>query len=464
MKTQRLEFFGITILFIIIAPLILPLWRQMVSVDEIPYLLGYFAVCYASLVIACIYLIPQLFQQTLNWSTALTIVLSISLTWVFLAFFNAEMVGQSFIRSLFRASTFWTTLFLYGIVAFYHMCKYVFDYAKRNPEHIKSRVMKEGVILVTLLLLFLLFSIPSNWAVSKTLILLTTYAYTIYALSFYWWIPHSDQNQFQRWQKILGQIGISAFVLLIFIQSYVASVDRKPLAFILGCLLLSVIILPLSHIWRQGYLQRKSQMKHLRQALGQTSADLKFLKSQINPHFLFNILNTLYGTALQENADRTAGSIQKLGDMMRFMLHENNEDKIFLLKEIEYLENYIELQQLRLVHSEDIHIQSNIHHIIGNHYIAPMLLIPFVENAFKHGIRLKRKSWIHMSLYQKEDQLHFDVRNSIHPKASEDPERDHSGIGLENVRQRLHLLYPGTHELIIRESPEEFYIHLNIPI
>ena len=464
MKTQRLEFFVISVLFVIIAPLSLPLWRPMIPINDIPYILGYFAVCYASLVIACIYLIPQLFQQNLNWSTALTIVLSISLTWVFLAFFNAEIVKQSFIRSLFRTSTFWTTLFLYGIVAFYHMCKYVFDYAKRNPEHIKSRVMKEVVILVTLLILFLLFSIPSNRAVSKTLILLTTYAYIIYALSFYWWIPHSDQNQFQRWQKILGQIGISAFVLLIFIQSYVASVDRKPLAFILGCLLLSVIILPLSHIWRQGYLQRKSQMKHLRQALGQTSADLKFLKSQINPHFLFNILNTLYGTALQENAERTATSIQKLGDMMRFMLHENNQDEILLLKEIEYLENYLALQKLRTVHSEEIYIETNIHHIFGNHYIAPMLLIPFVENAFKHGIRLKRKSWIHLSLYQKDQNLHFDVRNSTHPKNAEDPEREQSGIGLENVKQRLQMLYPDTHQLIIRESPEEFYIHLNLPI
>jgi two-component system LytT family sensor kinase len=149
---------------------------------------------------------------------------------------------------------------------------------------------------------------------------------------------------------------------------------------------------------------------------------------------------------------------------MRFMLHENNQDQILLIKEIEYVENYLELQKLRTVYSEDIQIEANIHHIIGNHYIAPMLLIPFVENAFKHGIRLKRKSWIHLSLYQKEDQLHFYVRNSVHPKQQDDPEREHSGIGLENVKQRLKMLYPGTHELIIRESPEEFYIHLNLPI
>ncbi|MDB5111971.1 MAG: histidine kinase, partial [Mucilaginibacter sp.] len=96
--------------------------------------------------------------------------------------------------------------------------------------------------------------------------------------------------------------------------------------------------------------------------------------------------------------------------------------------------------------------------------IAPMLLIPFVENAFKHGISLRDTSHIKISLQTKEGELFFDVYNSIHPKAGIDPEKDKSGIGLENVKQRLQLLYPNRHELVIRKSTKEFFIHLTVTL
>ncbi len=98
---------------------------------------------------------------------------------------------------------------------------------------------------------------------------------------------------------------------------------------------------------RLGHRSQKNEVLTLEKALGRSSANLDFLRSQINPHFLFNALNTLYGTALQEQAGRTSEGIQKLGDMMRFMLHENTEEKIHLSKEVGYLQNYIALQRLR---------------------------------------------------------------------------------------------------------------------
>jgi two-component system LytT family sensor kinase len=206
----------------------------------------------------------------------------------------------------------------------------------------------------------------------------------------------------------------------------------------------------------------EEEISTLKIELGKSDANLGFLKSQINPHFLFNALNTLYGTALQEKADRTGEGIQKLGDMMRFMLQENMQDKISLSRDIDYLNNYIALQQLRTSTSVDIVISTEIEEQLSPMEITPMLLIPFVENAFKHGISLQSPSHIKITLQTKGDTLYFDVNNSIHLKADGDPEKLNSGIGLENVRQRLNLLYPKKHELIIRESAKEFFVHLTL--
>lgn len=222
------------------------------------------------------------------------------------------------------------------------------------------------------------------------------------------------------------------------------------------------IITPLSWL---VYLQRKDrilELRGLRAALGRSTADLQFLRSQINPHFLFNTLNSLYGTALQESAGRTAEGIQRLGDMMRFMLHENHLEKIPISKEMEYLKNYIALQQLRIGDSPDIAITSTISEPEGDFMITPMLLIPFVENAFKHGISTHSKSWIVIDLRAGKSHLFFAVRNSMHQRSELPMSSDESGIGLENVRQRLQFAYAGKHELHIDQSATEYVVQLII--
>jgi hypothetical protein len=216
------------------------------------------------------------------------------------------------------------------------------------------------------------------------------------------------------------------------------------------------------NIYNRRHLKRDEEIKVLKTALGKTDANLNFLKSQINPHFLFNALNTLYGTALQESAERTGEGIQKLGDMMRFMLQENMQDKILLTRDVEYLKNYILLQQLRTSTSEDVTIETQIDEEAGELMIAPMLLIPFVENAFKHGISLQTPSHIKITLQISGSILYFDVHNSIRIRNEKDPEKGHSGIGLENVKQRLSMLYAQKHDLIIRENTKEFFIHLTL--
>lgn len=223
-----------------------------------------------------------------------------------------------------------------------------------------------------------------------------------------------------------------------------------------------LITVPLSWVLFKRQMQGNEELFVLKNELGRSNANLDFLRSQINPHFLFNALNTLYGTALQENSERTAQGIQMLGDMMRFMLHENHQNRILLSREVEYMRNYIELQSLRTSSSPGIIIQTKIEDVVDKEFIAPMLLIPFVENAFKHGISLKHRSWIKVTLYCKQGTLFFDVYNSIHAKREQDPEKNKSGVGLENVKQRLALLYPEKHELTIRAAAEEFFVHLTL--
>ncbi len=208
------------------------------------------------------------------------------------------------------------------------------------------------------------------------------------------------------------------------------------------------------------YLYDKQQ-KMLLTKVDVQSAELKQLRSQVNPHFLFNALNSMYALALKENADKTASGIQKLGDMMRFMLDQS--DYITIQKEIEQLQIYIEIQQLRLDGSIDVELF--LEPVSAPLEIAPMLLNPFVENAFKHGISLQSASWIRITLTHDAEHIFFKVHNSLHKDREErDTERNNHGIGLENVKRRLNLLYPNKHQLIIQESDQDFFVSLTLKV
>ncbi|GHE44916.1 sensor histidine kinase [Sphingobacterium griseoflavum] len=299
-----------------------------------------------------------------------------------------------------------------------------------------------------------------------TLVVLATLGTVIYAI--YYLLPalHQKQKKFSTffWTifviSLLLTLPLSVLAIFFFQRDVEAAFIL--LAFHLPTQLL--IGVPLSWFVYKKRSENRFELNTLRTELGKSDANLHFLKSQINPHFLFNALNTLYGTALQEHAERTGEGIQKLGDMMRFMLHENLQETIPLIREVEYLNNYIALQKLRTSPAADIKIESLIEADINDLQIAPMLLIPFVENAFKHGISLQRPSYIKISLQVQANVLYFDVSNSINPKNEHDPEADRSGIGLANVKQRMYLLYKGRHDLIIRENMNEYFVHLTLTL
>ncbi len=189
-------------------------------------------------------------------------------------------------------------------------------------------------------------------------------------------------------------------------------------------------------------------------------SELKFLKSQINPHFLFNTLNNLYSLSLKKS-DQAPEMILKLSEMMRYMLYESNEKMVPLEKEIRCIENYIELERIRQGERTKINIQ--IDWAENGQKIAPLLFIPFLENSFKHGVNSNIDSgWINISLKESNGSLTFLVENNKSKKITQS--LNGSGIGLKNVKRRLELLYPDHHQLVITEGDDTYKTDLKIQL
>jgi len=189
-------------------------------------------------------------------------------------------------------------------------------------------------------------------------------------------------------------------------------------------------------------------------------SELAFLKSQINPHFLFNTLNNICSLA-RKKSDATEPAIIKLSQIMRYMITDSTQEKVGLEEEVDYLNNFIELQKIRLADKVDIRfvIEGDLSAI----QLEPLLLIPFVENAFKHGVSYNGKSRISIELKTDSGELSFMVENSK-PSVKDTLKLEQAGIGLKNVSRRLELLYPGKHQLEIRDSESLYYVMLKIKI
>lgn len=187
------------------------------------------------------------------------------------------------------------------------------------------------------------------------------------------------------------------------------------------------------------------------------NTELYFLKAQINPHFLFNTLNNIYSLAVVKS-DATAPAVMKLSSIMRYVISDTKQHWVPLEKEVKFIQDYIALQQVRL--TDKVHIQLNIDGNINDHQIAPLIFIPFVENAFKYGISTKEHSHIDISLQMDATELNFTVDNRI--VSIESTAEENTGIGLKNTRRRLEILYPGKHQLNISNDNQHFHVHLKL--
>jgi sensor histidine kinase YesM len=188
-------------------------------------------------------------------------------------------------------------------------------------------------------------------------------------------------------------------------------------------------------------------------------AEMSFLRSQIHPHFLFNMLNTAYASSVRNNDVQTSEIIESISNLMRYMTYDSNAERVDLNKELNYILDFIKMQRLRFSDDLTAKISFDVQGNTDGKQIAPLLLIPFVENAFKHGIRLANESEIQITCTITENRLTFSTSNKIFQKDNR-RETDANGIGLENVKKRLELIYPHKHQLDIRSDNEKFFVSL----
>ncbi len=200
--------------------------------------------------------------------------------------------------------------------------------------------------------------------------------------------------------------------------------------------------------------KKKQELVHEKLA-----AELNFLKTQLNPHFLFNVLNMAYSSASRKGDEQTADIIEKLSVMMRYMIYDSNVDRIEVEREIDFIRNYINLQKMRFSNDLPVTITFTIEGNYAGLRIAPLILIPFIENAFKYGVKLEQKTDIQLALNFQNGEMEFTARNPIF-KNIQNVDGKTSGIGLKNTRKRLGILYPSKHKLSINDSGKEFLVKL----
>jgi sensor histidine kinase YesM len=356
------------------------------------------------------------------------------------------------------------------VVLFYSIYFFIRETIIRwlNKEHpLRSfRIMVSNHAILILLLFALAIIFFVSRADGRAIIFVCIFfpSIIITLVNVYGIFPHIAKHNLSWRSASVRLAAVPVFFIAVAVLVFVMFIGAHQLQFFfIKFLVFGLLITPVSWVIFRFQRERLSSLLALEKDLGKKTADLQFLRSQINPHFLFNSLNTLYGLALREAAPDTAVGIQQLGDMMRFMLHENQRDYIPLKREVEYMRHYITLQEMRTAKVDGIRIETSIDESNCDHFIAPMLLIPFVENAFKHGIRLHTASFIKIRLYCDPTQVYFDVINSLHVlSGTQAEESGASGIGLDNVKKRLELLYDKRYSLHIHKDDSAFQVQLRI--
>ncbi len=273
-------------------------------------------------------------------------------------------------------------------------------------------------------------------------------AIVVYLLNFYLCVPLLWFRH-HHWQFIAANM-----VLIMVSNAHVIFRDFKSLpenilagysSFLIYSLLVNLMAIGIAMSIR--YVMRQSEKKQKK-----VEAELAWLKNQINPHFLFNTLNNI-SCLTQIDADKAQDTVMQLSDLLRYAMYETNKPKVPLEGEVEFMRNYIELMKLRCndmtTVSEKIVVED------GKKEVAPLLFISLIENAFKHGMNSNAPAYINISLTQEDDMLIFTSDNTNNPKPTKD--RSGSGIGLENTRRRLDLLYQGRYQWEQTITPENIY-------
>ena len=258
--------------------------------------------------------------------------------------------------------------------------------------------------------------------VSLILVILVSYGSFIYLVN----RLHGPRNDFPPIQmRVMGQVFVCIFLLVV-----------------------GAGIRTIASRIKEERIRKEKETENLKTEMG-------FLRSQISPHFMFNVLNSVV-SLVRSNSDQVEPTLLQLSSLMRYSL-SSNEELVPIRKEVGYLDDYLQLQKLRFGKEIDLQFAKNIPD--PELAVAPLLLIPFVENAFKHGMVADGNCYVHIDLDSRQG-LSFTVQNSHAPHA--DTKAQSNGIGLVNVKRRLELLYPDQHQLLIQPKDKGFRIHLQI--
>lgn len=340
------------------------------------------------------------------------------------------------------------------------------------PQNISTNVNKHLVVLYIVINIFLLCFYYFNTIIliPKLLFNKKVFVYSLFIATFfiaYLYVPRQitftitgqtkemlyKQYYTERQQTELKMDNnISTSTIL-----NINNPDQKTIIYYPGSFVVFFLVLTIGicskAIGQWMHIERtKEQIEHQK-----VNAELAFLKSQVNPHFFFNTLNNIYSLAVTQS-NKTAVSILKLSSIMRYMLTEVQEEKTFLEYEIEHIKNYLELQMVRL--TDKVKVNFNVDGNIDGIQIAPLLLIPFIENAFKYGVSTIDDSEIVINLKVNNKKILFTISNTI--VQSNNYMQNSTGIGIKNVKRRLDLLYANNYVLSTTKSNNNFNVYLEL--
>lgn len=332
----------------------------------------------------------------------------------------------------------------------------------KHTKWLWSKVNLEFIINALLIIGFLLYDQPSKNTgdIIESLLIKTIIICICYGSAFFLAPELFKKRNYLRFaiSLVIGYLVITCIIIAIsFYKGELVYNDLQELIYklspVIGLFTLAGLL--------YGFIRHLiiSRFKKTEEQLGHTTSELLLLKSQVNPHFLFNTLNTLYATALEEDAKVTASATAKLANLVRYMQQDMQQEFIPLDREAGYILDYINIQKLRI--ASPIAIKTTFDDF-GDTQISPGLLIPFVENAFKYGIDPDSTSSISVQLIQQKDHIHFQCQNTFNPTQSTYYREKGFGIGIKNTRERLKLIYPKRYDLQIDKSNKLFTINLKI--
>jgi sensor histidine kinase YesM len=347
----------------------------------------------------------------------------------------------------------------------------VFNKLSENSKgvHILQHILFALLSFFILLNIFKTSSTPARVDYVYTVLFLTTILPVIY-LHLYWLLPNISRRNTTVYYGIRLLL-VTAFFVWVNMQLF----DHWSIKLFPGFFFISyykwweivlfffvfisvTTLLKLSKSW---FLVNRLQRQLLEIDKQRVQAELKALKAQINPHFFFNTLNSIYSMSLDKD-ERLPGTVLQLSELMRYFLYESRDDLVPLSKEISVLSDYVGLQKIRS--DEKLEINAEIEKNPGQQKIAPLLLITFVENAFKHGAKGSTGSaFINIKLTAAQNTINFRVENNK-GVVDETAKEDHGGLGLDNVKRRLELIYPQKHKLLIENNNKTFLVQLQLQL